>query len=69
LRYAEARKEQVDREDAYRIYMSDLLMGFTGAKCRYADLVMRRTPEPTESADEIINRIQTQVNAFGGVQE
>jgi hypothetical protein len=69
LRYAEARKEQVDREDAYRIYMSDLLMGFTGAKRRYADLVMRRTSEPTESADEIINRIQTQVNAFGGVQE
>jgi hypothetical protein len=42
-------------------------MGFTGAKRRYADLIKKRKVS-TESAEEIIDRITKQVNAFGGVE-
>jgi hypothetical protein len=63
MRYVMARFKTEQRNLAYRIYVTDSLQILTRAERRFADSLMEdletdaNKKEPTESADEIIDRI------------
>ena len=52
MRYVTARIEQEDRDEAYRIYVTDLLKSISGAKVRYYDII-NPPPEETRTEEEI----------------
>lgn len=52
LFYVQAYMERERKTALYRVYMSDLFRGYTGAKVRYADLIEERETD-TRTADEI----------------
>lgn len=56
MRYTVARYNENQREEAYRIYVTDSLKALTGASARYADLLEEK-PTDTRSAKEIADDI------------
>jgi hypothetical protein len=63
MRYVIARFNQYQREEAYRIYITDSLKVYLGLNTRYADLF---APEETRTADEIIGGIKDKLRQLGG---
>ena len=56
------------REEAYRIYISDVLKGLAGAQIRYIDIVNpgRKIENPDEKAEEIKEGIKDKLRRIGG---
>lgn len=52
MRYVTARIEQEDRDEAYRIYVTDSLRSLTGAKIRYYEII-NPAPEETRTSEEV----------------
>lgn len=68
MRYAVARFKTEQRDLAYRIYVTDSLRIIGRLDRRYFDSIaddFRETLEPSESAEDIISRIQNGVNNLG----
>jgi hypothetical protein len=63
MRYATARYNQNQREEVYRIYVTDSLKNLTGLNIRYADVFK---PEETRTAEEIIDGIKGKLRQLGG---
>lgn len=63
MRYVTARFNQYQREEAYRIYVTDGLKHLSGLNIRYADIFK---PEETRTADEIIDGIKGKLRQLGG---
>jgi hypothetical protein len=63
MRYVMARFNRYQREEAYRIYVTDGLKHLSGLNIRYADLF---APEETRTADEIIGGIKDKLRQLGG---
>lgn len=65
MRYVIAKLNELERENAYRIYVTDGLRAIVNSKAaRYADIIKpKRAREKEESAEEIINRFK---GKFGG---
>ncbi len=64
MRYVAARCKEYDRDEAYRIYVTDGLKHLVGADRRYYDMV--HEPVETRSAEEIKNDIFNKLNSLGG---
>ena len=62
MRYVKSRIEVQDREDAYRIYVTDVLKGYFGIEIRYADLWK---PIDTRSAEEVIDNLKSKLKEIG----
>lgn len=61
-----AKYNEREQSEAYRIYMSDLLSVHIKSICgedadvpRYYDIVHQKTPQKTESPEEIISRFDS----------
>ena len=68
MRYAIARFKTEQRNLAYRIYITDSLKAIGRLDRRYFDSIaddFRETLKPSESAEDIISRIQNGVNNLG----
>jgi hypothetical protein len=68
MRYAVARFKTEQRDLAYRIYVTDSLRVIGRLDRRYFDSIaddFRETLKPSESAEDIISRIQNGVNNLG----
>lgn len=63
MRYVLARYRDFDRENAYRIYVTDVLKGAYGVKIRYADIFK---PEDNRTAEDIKKNISGKLAALGG---
>ena len=64
MRYVLARSEEVSRERAYRIYVTDALRALCGSKSdRYADLFK---PEDKRTPQEIIKGISEKLGGDNG---
>ncbi len=63
MRYVIARYNQYQREQAYRVYVTDNLKALTGLNVRYADYF---GPEETRTADEIVDGIRNKLRQLGG---
>lgn len=63
MRYATARYNQNQREEVYRIYVTDSLKHLAGLNIRYADVFK---PEETRTAEEIIDGIKGKLRQIGG---
>jgi Mg/Co/Ni transporter MgtE len=63
MRYATARYNQNQREEVYRIYVTDSLKHLAGLNIRYADVFK---PEETRTAEEIIDGIKGKLRQLGG---
>lgn len=64
MRYAEARWNLYQREEVYRIYVTDLLKAqgnFTEAK-RYIDFFEPQEEGPQRTAEDIINAVSAALN-------
>lgn len=57
LRYVSARFNREIEEEAYRIFITDLMGSYLGAKIRYYDII-HPPKEETRDPDEIINSIR-----------
>lgn len=64
MRYVSARFTHCQREEAYRIYVTDALKALGGLDIRYADIVYGETE--TRTADEIIDNITSKIIKMGG---
>lgn len=63
MRYVIARLNELERENAYRIYVTDGLRAIVNSKAeRYADLLKPRK-RSTESSEEIIARFKKNLGA------
>jgi Mg/Co/Ni transporter MgtE len=58
-----ARYNQNQREEVYRIYVTDSLKHLAGLNIRYADVFK---PEETRTAEEIIDGIKGKLRQLGG---
>ena len=68
MRYAVTRFKTEQRNLAYRIYITDSLKAIGRLDRRYFDSIaddFRETLKPSESAEDIISRIQNGVNKLG----
>ena len=68
MRYAVTRFKTEQRNIAYRIYITDSLKAVGRLDRRYFDSIaddFRKTLKPSESAEDIISRIQNGVNKLG----
>lgn len=68
MRYAVARFKTEQRDLAYRIYITDSLRVIGRLDRRYFDSIaddFKETIKPSESAEDIISRIQNGVNKLG----
>lgn len=63
MRYVIARFNQYQREQAYRIYVTDSLKIIGGLNIRYADMF---APEETRTAEEIIDGVSNKLRQLGG---
>ena len=63
MRYVIARVNQNQREEAYRIYVTDSLKIIGGLNIRYADIF---APEETRTAEEIIDGVKDKLRQLGG---
>jgi hypothetical protein len=64
MRYAVARLNERERAAAYRIYVTDILQGLSGAQNRYADIVYphsetQKEEEKPVDPEEIIQGIMS----------
>lgn len=63
MRYVLARIDQNNRDEAYRIYVTDALKAIGGFDSRFVDLLNYKLPkEETRTPDEIINKIRGRIN-------
>lgn len=60
MRYVLARYEEMNRDRAYRIYVTDVLKGLSGAEQRYADIFR---PEDTRTSEDIIGGIKAKLRS------
>ena len=68
MRYAVTRFKTEQRNIAYRIYITDSLKAIGRLDRRYFDSIaddFKETLEPSESAEDIISRLQNGVNNLG----
>ena len=67
MRYAEARWELYQREEVYRIYVTDGIRALGGFKDspRYVDL-FEPQHEETRTPEEIINHLRSGLECLGG---
>lgn len=68
MRYAVTRFKTEQRNIAYRIYITDSLKAIGRLDRRYFDSIaddFRKTLKPSESAEDIISRLQNGVNNLG----
>jgi len=65
LRYVEARINEKNREEAYRIYVTDGLKALGGFGARYADIFDER-PVETRTEAEVISGIKDKLSAVRG---
>lgn len=68
MRYAIARFKSEQRNLVYRVYVTDSLKAIGRLDRRFFDSIaddFRETLEPSESAEDIISRIQNGVNNLG----
>lgn len=68
MRYAITRFKTEQRNIAYRIYVTDSLKAIGRLDRRYFDSIaddFRKTLKPSESAEDIISRLQNGVNDLG----
>lgn len=68
MRYAVTRFKTEQRNIAYRIYITDSLKAIGRLDRRYIDSIaddFRKTLKPSESAEDIISRLQNGVNNLG----
>lgn len=68
MRYAITRFKTEQRKIAYRIYITDSLKAIGRLDRRYFDSIaddFRKTLKPSESAEDIISRLQNGVNNLG----
>lgn len=63
MRYALARCRLYQREEVYRIYVTDALKAIGHFDKRYVDFFK---PEDNRSAEEIINKIRAGLEEIGG---
>jgi hypothetical protein len=61
MRYIQARRKLWEREEVYRIYMTDSMRSLTGAQQRYIDFF---APIETRTAPEIIAHIKGKLNGL-----
>ena len=66
MRYALARWNLYQREEVYRIYMTDALKAIGNLRIRYIDYFK---PEETRTADEIIDHLRSGLERIGGANE
>ena len=66
MRYVESRCEKHDRNEAYRIYVTDCLKIIGRIDQRYYDLVNPKKVVEIRSADEIIASISEKLAKVGG---
>ena len=71
MRYVESRYKLFDREEAYRIYVTDAIRLFGKINVRYYDLFKQgkqmTEEEAQQSAEDIKKRIKTGLNKLGGI--
>lgn len=65
MRYALARAHYEDRDEAYRVYISESLRAITGAKKSYQDLLDNGVDE-TRTSEEIVSHISDKLTQLGG---
>lgn len=68
MRYVVTRFKTEQRNIAYRIYITDSLKAIGRLDRRYFDSIaddFRKTSKPSESAEDIISRLQNGVNNLG----
>lgn len=67
MRYVKARLKKNDEDEAYRIYVTDLLKIISGKNelPRFYDII-HSDNKPTETPEVIISRIKTGVNSMRG---
>lgn len=63
MRYVKARFNQLQRDWAYRIYVTDGLKHLAGLNIRYADIF---APEEKRTAEEIIDGVKNGLRHLGG---
>lgn len=66
MRYALARWRLYQREEAYRIYVTDSLKVYGKFDTRYIDYFR---PEEKRTAEDIIDKIRTGLQEIGGEHE
>ena len=67
MRYVESRSIFYDREEAYRIYVTDSLKALGGFHDRYANMIKRETAkEETRTPEEIKDTIKEKLAKLGG---
>lgn len=65
MRYVEARIDEKNREEAYRIYVTDSLKALGGFGARYADIFDTK-PIETRTEAEIVDSIKDKLSAVRG---
>ena len=65
MRYVESRCREYDRDEAYRIYVTDSLKLIGHLNIRYFDMV-KPGVEETRTAEEIIDSISAKLAKAGG---
>lgn len=63
MRYALARWNLYQRDEVYRIYVTDALKWYGKFETRYIDIFK---PEETRTAEDIINRLRSGLEKVGG---
>ena len=66
MRYALARWNLYQREEVYRIYMTDAVKAMGNLQKRYIDYFK---PEETRTAEEIIGNLKSGLERIGGCNE
>lgn len=61
MRYIDARHKLWEREEVYRIYITDNLKSLTGTSVRYAEFFM---PKETRTAQDIIAHMRSGLNGL-----
>ena len=65
MRYVESRISLWDREETYRVYVTDALRAFGKLNARYYDFV-KDTPVETRTGKEVINSIKEKLKKLRG---
>jgi hypothetical protein len=64
MRYVESRFRERDRDEAYRIYVTETLRAISGANVRYYDFVSEK--KESRTSHEIIGDISAKLSKLGG---
>ena len=68
MRYVKSRLKKDNEDEAYRIYVTDVLRIISGRDGlpRFYEMLHPENDDPPETAEEIIARTKAGVNKFGG---